>query len=575
MLRKLLILAAVAGTLAVPAGAARRAASQIVSSQLLMPGVTYQRQVQFTSRGPVVVDAVIAPKPDGSLYTLTPALAHNAVAGTERLTDIEKDASATATEVGVNGDFFAGNGPATGIVMRGGTLEEAPSSSRSSLGIAPDGTLAVARVAFDGTWRGTSQRRQLDLNDKPVSGHTTLYTSAWGPATPAESGVVEDVIASLPPTQPNRVVSGVVTQVLAQGGTPIPPGGAVLVSRGAQAPHLTAEAPAGTTVEFRLTLTPNWSSQSYAIGGGPLLVLNGKPVFRADESFDDSVLNVRGARSAVGQLADGRILLVTVEGGGSAYSAGMTNYELASAMARLGAVTAMGLGSGTPAGMAFDGTLLTRPVKAEPPISDALVLSYNGVYAAPPSADVVSPNGDGVDDSETFSYKLVVPAQVTASLTGPGGAAITLAQDAEQPGLHTVTWDGQPSTEGQWKLDVSAADAQGRTTTAERPFLLDNTLGALQASPSNAHIDPASKGILTASFQLVHPAKVTATIETRTGIVLATLVNAKMQPGAQKVIWNGRLWTGSLAFTGAYQVHVVAANSIGTVELTAPFVARR
>jgi len=573
--RKLLILAAVAGTLAVPAGAARRAASQIVSQQLLMPGVTYQRQVQFTSRGPVVLDVVTAPKPDGSLYTLTPALAHNAVAGTERLTDVEKDASATATEVGVNGDFFAGNGPATGIVMRGGTLDEAPVSSRSSLGIAPDGTLAVARVAFDGTWRGTSQRRQLDLNDPPVSGHTTLYTSAWGPATPAENGVVEDVIASLPPTQPNRVAAGVVTEVLAQGGTPIPPGGAVLVSRGAQAPHLTAEAPAGTTVEFRLTLTPNWSGQAAAIGGGPILVANGKPVFRGDESFDDSVLNARGARSAVGQLADGRILLVTAEGGGSAYSAGMTNYELASAMARLGAVTAMGLGSGTPAGMAFDGTLLTRPAKAELPISDALVLSYNGVYAALPSADVVSPNGDGVDDSETFSYKLVVPAQVTASLTGPGGAQITLAQDAEQPGLHTVTWNGQPSTEGQWKLNVSAADAQGRTTTAERPFLLDDTLGALQASPVNAHIDPKSHGILTATFQLVHPAKVTATIETRTGIVLATLVNAKMQPGTQKVLWDGRLWTGSLAFTGAYQVHVVAANSIGTVALIAPFVARR
>jgi len=573
--RKLLILAAVAGTLAVPAGAARRAASQIVSQQLLMPGVTYQRQVQFTSRGPVVLDVVTAPKPDGSLYTLTPALAHNAVAGTERLTDVEKDASATATEVGVNGDFFAGNGPATGIVMRGGTLDEAPVSSRSSLGIAPDGTLAVARVAFDGTWRGTSQRRQLDLNDPPVSGHTTLYTSAWGPATPAENGVVEDVIASLPPTQPNRVAAGVVTEVLAQGGTPIPPGGAVLVSRGAQAPHLTAEAPAGTTVEFRLTLTPNWSGQAAAIGGGPILVANGKPVFRGDESFDDSVLNARGARSAVGQLADGRILLVTAEGGGSAYSAGMTNYELASAMARLGAVTAMGLGSGTPAGMAFDGTLLTRPAKAELPISDALVLSYNGVYAALPSADVVSPNGDGVDDSETFSYKLVVPAQVTASLTGPGGAQITLAQDAEQPGLHTVTWNGQPSTEGQWKLNVSAADAQGRTTTAERPFLLDDTLGALQASPANAHIDPKSHGILTATFQLVHPAKVTATIETRTGIVLATLVNAKMQPGTQKVLWDGRLWTGSLAFTGAYQVHVVAANSIGTVALIAPFVARR
>ena len=64
--------------------------------------------------------------------------------------------------------------------------------------------------------------------------------------------------------------------------------------------------------------------------------------------------------------------LVTVEGGGLAYSAGMTNYELAVALVRLGARTAMGLGSGTSAAMAFDGTLLTRAT--EQPIADALML---------------------------------------------------------------------------------------------------------------------------------------------------------------------------------------------------------
>ena len=577
MLRKLFILVAVAGTLAVPADAARRAAAQqIVSQQLLMPGVTYQRQVQFTSRGPVVLDVVTAPKPDGSLYTLGPALAHGVLFGTEPLTGIEKDASGAATVVGVNGDFFTGSGPPTGIVMRGGALDAAPISSRSSLVIAPDGTLTVAPVAFDGTWRGTGQRRQLDLNDKPVAGHTTLYTPVWGATTPPESAVVvADVIGSLPPLQPDAVASGVVTEQDGAGGIPIPPGGAVLVSRGAQAPHLSAEAPPGQTIEIRPTLTPSLNGKLAAIGGGPLLVSAGKAVFRANESFDDAVLNARGARSAVGQLADGRILLVTAEGGGSAYSAGMTNYELANAMVNLGAVTAMGLGSGTLAGMAFDGTLLTRPsTKVEPPIGDALLLSYTGVYAAPPSSDVVSPNGDGFDDTETFSYKLIAPSQVTATLTGPGGALITLAQDAEQPGVHTVTWNGQPNTEGQWKFVVSGTAAGGQTTTAERDVLLDNTVGALQVSPPSGHIAPGVTAV-TAAFQLAHPATVSATIETRTGIVLATLVNKRLQPGAQSLPWNGRLWTGSLAFTGAYQVHVVATNSIGTVSLVAPFVARR
>jgi len=571
MLRKTIIVALVAGALALPAHA-----QKIVSQQLLMPGVTYQRQVQFTSRGPVVLDVVTAPKPDGSLYTLGPALAHGALLGTEPLTAIEKDASGAATVVGVNGDFFATNGPPTGIVMRASALDAAPVSSRSSVAIAPDGTLTVARVAFDGTWRGTGQRRQLDLNDPPVSGHTTLYTQAWGAATPAEDGVVEDVIAALPPLQPNTVARGAVTQVTGSGGTPIPPGGAVLVSRGAQAPHLSAEAPAGQTVEIRPTLTPNWNGKLAAIGGGPLLVANGKAVFRTNESFDDSVLNVRGARSAVGQLADGRILLVTVEGGGSAYSAGMTNFELAVAMVHLGAVTAMGLGTGPFAGMAFDGTLLTRPAaKTEQPIGDALIISYTGIYAAPPSSDVVSPNGDGVDDSETFTYKLVSPSQVTATLTGPSGAPLILAQDSEQPGLHTLAWSGTPSTEGQWKFIVTGTDAGGRTTTAERDVLLDNTLGGLQVTPPAAHLAPKAKAVVTAAFQLVHAAKVTATIETRTGIVMATLTNASLKPGAQQLVWDGRLWTGGLAFTGAYQVHVVATNSIGSVSLVAPFVARR
>ena len=83
--------------------------------------------------------------------------------------------------------------------MRGGALDYAPAPLRSSLGIGADGTLTVARVGFDGTWRGTDQRRQLDLNKAPLAGHTTLYTSAWGPTTPAESGVVADVIGALPP----------------------------------------------------------------------------------------------------------------------------------------------------------------------------------------------------------------------------------------------------------------------------------------------------------------------------------------------------------------------------------------
>ncbi|HET7145804.1 MAG TPA: phosphodiester glycosidase family protein [Gaiellaceae bacterium] len=555
MLRQLLIAAALV-LLAAPAAAAA------VEPTLLMPGVTYDRRVEFTPHGPVVLDVVTAPRPDGSLYTLAPTLSNGAIVGTETLTAMQKALATTSTTVGVNGDFFVPDpGKPTGILMRGGILESAPATARSSLGIAADGTLSVARVAFDGTWRGTGPRRQLDLNASPAKGHTTLYTSAWGPTTPLERDVVVDVIPALSPLAPNRVATGVVSQVGTGGPTPIPPGGAVLVSRGNQGPHLTAEAPAGTTIEIRPTLTPNWSGMSSAIGGGPLLVSRGKAIFRARESFGDPVLNRRSARAAIAQLPDGRILLATVEGGTSAYSAGMTNYELAVALARLGARTAFGLGTGTSTAMAFDGALLTRPTGgAEQPIADALLLSYNGVYAAPLQSTTLSPNGDGLDDTLTFAYKLVRPSQVTVSLAGPGNATVPLTQGTEPPGVHSLEWNGEGAAEGAWRLVVNAVDDTGRATTAERPFALNQTLAALQVARRDNGV--------TATFSLLHAAKVTVTLEKPNGVTLATMLSRKLEPGAQTATWQGRV-------VGGYRVRVVATNAIGEATLLAPITARR
>ncbi len=585
-LRRLLIAVALAGLLVSSASAAtsvRGAERQATTStELLMPGVTYTRQVVFTPRGPVVLNVVTAPRPDGSLYTLAPVLSNDAVVATDRLTAMEQALGASATVVGVNGDYFSGDpGGPSGMLMRGGVLDAEPATGRSSLGIAGDGKLSVASVRFDGTWRGTGQRRPLDLNAKPAAGHTTLYTPAWGPQTPPESGVVEAVIPSFPVAQPNRALAGTVAQVAGAGPVTIPPGGAVLVARGGQVKHLQAEAPTGTPVEVRLTLTPDWSGMASALGGGPPLVVDGKPVFDAGEAFGAGLLNRRNARSAVGQLADGRILLVTVEGGSPAYSIGMTNYELGVELAGLGAVTAMALGSGGPAAMAFEGALLSRPsLAAEQPLADALVLSYAGVYAAPPAVAVLSPNGDGVDETQSFAVKVVRPSHVTATLAGPGGATRTLLDEDEQPGARTLEWDGRtaagaPAAEGTWRLVVAATDDQGRQTTAEREFALNETLGALQVAPAAVRLRPKAKRVVTASFQLVRAAHVVVTVKRKTGTVIATLLDRDLPAGDQSLTWDGRASTGKLAFTGAYQVHVTAANAIGVATLDAPFTARR
>jgi len=91
------------------------------------------------------------------------------------------------------------------IEDRGDQLRAAAAATREAMASGPD--VIYQATFFDGTWRGSGQRRQLDLNAAPVKGHSTLYTSAWGPTTPAESGVAADVIQTIPPATPTRTAA--------------------------------------------------------------------------------------------------------------------------------------------------------------------------------------------------------------------------------------------------------------------------------------------------------------------------------------------------------------------------------
>src|SRR5262249_3287328 len=158
-----------------------------------------------------------------------------------------------------------------------------------------------------------------------------LFTPAYGRATPPESGAVaEAVFATFPAAHASQDLTGTVSKTTSAGGTPIPPGGAVLVARGSDyASQLKSEAPVAQQVTVHLTLTPDWRGLQGAIGGGPLLVRNGKAVFANGEAFRPGVLQTRSARGAIGQLADGRIVLVTAEVATPAYSVGLSSNDLA------------------------------------------------------------------------------------------------------------------------------------------------------------------------------------------------------------------------------------------------------
>jgi hypothetical protein len=547
--------------------------------QELLPGLTFERKVEFTPTGPLVVNVLTVPKP-GGLWSIHPALSNETISKTEKLTAIEKRLAPTATVAGINGDLFGLSGAPTGILMRNGGIDQPPISGRSSIMIDSGGVLRIGRAALLATWQGTGPRRALvEINAPPRANGVTLYTPAWGLSTPPGSGTVQVTLAPFPTAAPNVELSAPATAVSTAGGRPIPRGGAVLVARGAIAQRLQAEAPVGRTVKIRLILKSSVTGIVDAIGGGPVLVKHGRPIFRANEQFRADQLQTRTARSAVGQLRNGRFLFVTIDGAQPGYSSGATNFELALEMVKLGAVTAAALDAGRSSALAFEGKLLSRPSGAERPIADALVASYAGVYLPPPSEAVLSPNGDGLSERQTLGYKIVRESQVTASLIGPDGAARESFNGRLLPGTYPFQWsglsaDGTPELEGRWRWIVTATDVTGQSSRAERDFDLNDTLGFPVAGVTPLTV-PRRTARVVAAFKLTRAATVTSRIKTTSGVVLRSFPKQRATPGDVSLAWDGRTDSGAAVFSGQYVAEATAINELGRVTLDATFAVNR
>lgn len=558
----------------------------------LLPGVTYERKTQFTPHGPVTIHVVRAPKPTG-LYRLRPSLAQDRVLGRETVTSMQRRRASQATAVGVNGDFFSlSDGRPSGITLRDGVLVTPPHPGRSSLGVGVDGALDVRRLSLRATWAGTGPRRPIaNLNKAPGPASASLFTGDWGSATPRVADGIAVVLAPFPDAVPNADLESVVTAVVEGGApTPIAPGTAVLVGRGAAAALLREEALVGGTVVVRLVLRPEWTGVTDAIGGGPVLIRDGTPVAHAGEALTTSQLVSRNPRSAVGQRADGTVLLVTVDGRQPGYSVGMTSFELALAMLRLGAVRAMALDSGGSATLAFDGTVLSRPSDGrERAVASALMLEYYGVVARPPREPVLSPNGDGVADRQVLAYKVVVPSEVEVTLTAPDGTTAFTQTTQRPPGTFVVPFpppavvpEGLPRAgtrtfapvEGRWTLTVSATDEQGLVSTDSRAFSVNSTLGFLQVGPSVLRLR-SSGGAARVRWRQTRSARVRLSVETREGTVVRALALGRLGPGSHEATWNGRSSRGTPVSPGRYVLRVSAENELGTVALERAVLVRR
>jgi Phosphodiester glycosidase/FlgD Ig-like domain len=473
----------------------------------------------------------------------------------------------------VNGDFFGWeSGRPSGIFLRDGVLSTRALKTRTSLGIGIDGILRTGLIRNGGRWQfGSNPAHPLRDFNRPLEATrgVALFSPTWGTRTPHAHLAREVILANVARVGPNKPLTGKVVARRIGSGHAIPRGGAVLQARGFWKRLLFKEAELGHWVQLEVNLVPWWTDVRNAIGGGPLLVNGGVPVLDAGEEFLLSQLVPRNPRTAAGQLADGRIVLVAVDGR-SSRSAGVTNRQMAQLMANLGAVTASALDSGGSTTIAFDGRVLNNPSDGhERSVGDALMILYYGIYARPARLAVYSPNGDGVADRQRLYAKVVRPAAVTLKLIRASDGFVRWSSVQNRSPGAIVKDVRFGLADGQWRWVASAVDAQGRTSQMDRAFTVNKTLGFLMLSKTLMRPTVVHGGRLGISFRLARPATVTVTIRGRGGAVVRRLLSrAALKAGSHTLSWNARNANGAVVRTGTYRVQVRATNSIGAVALT-------
>jgi hypothetical protein len=541
----------------------------------IVPGITEQRIV---AAGPQVVH-VVRVKP-GPLISIAPALTGGTVAATGTLTAAMRAGLAAGAVVGINGDALnrRKTGP-DGLVLSGGEVMSAPDAGRTAM-LSGAAGFGLSRLVLLGRYQAESPRgfsRAFSSINRPPQrrDETVVYTSRFGPLTPppdpagaprAEAIVQLDANALF---APNVTLMGTVVATAA-GGAPIGPGQAVISGFGATAATVSGLA-IGRRVSIRLTMDGIEPGITEGLGGGPLLVRGGSAVPSAGESFSASQLTTPNARTALGQTADGTLLLVTAEGP-QQHSVGFTVAEQAELMVSLGAVDAMAFDSGKFALMAV-GDRLVLPTRAEPAIPNALVVSYRGVQLGQLPLRI-TPNGDGVDDGAQTTVRAPSRGQLTVTMVrADGSSSASLARGRFGPGAGPIAVNPGAAhlIDGPYLVTARFTPNDGSTPTeASRRVIVDRTLGFLRLRSTTVVLGSRSapQPQLRIGFRLTRSARVTVLLRDSQGQLLTRLRNrALMKPGQRVVTWD-RSIKGKRARPGKYTVEVEARTTLGPNTLT-------
>jgi hypothetical protein len=336
------------------------------STVMLADGIRYQKGTMRTNGGKqtVRVARVDTTNPNVRLRSL---LSNDLVVGRERPTALvrRKGTATLRPMVATNGDMSARQrvdawAAPNSMAVSNGELMVAQACTRPILGIDSTGRARISEVRVHVTLdpRGSPARQVHRVNTHRDDSHVVLYTRRFARRTQTAPGGIE-VVLDLPRTlRPSDVQEVRVLRVRRGGGnTELKWGQAVLSVKSSKSDWV-RKLRVGQRLDLRTQIVrrvnapcggkiaraAGWDDIVEAMGGNHWTSRNGKDASPSYRLYPAG--SRRHPRTNVGITADGRVLMVAVDGRQPGYSIGVTLAEAGRLMRSLGAVHSFNLDGG-------------------------------------------------------------------------------------------------------------------------------------------------------------------------------------------------------------------------------------
>ena len=342
----------------VDAGAGRAAPgarAPIVKTRKIAPGLTYIRIV----RRQIPLRTFVLKVDLSKAITLDTTIATTALPSRRALSRIVRNHDALA---GVNGDPGEGLGNTVHPFAQDGDLLHTAGPDAEMFAVSKDESstfLGNPTLKINLTDRSNGRVFTLDRWNRraPEPGEIVGFSPLGGTlASPPSFACSVRLLPQGPPqvADPDGIDRDYVVDVAMCSESPLDRSGGVVISTAPgtdEAEQLLALTP-GTPMRLHWTL--GWPDVFDAVGGDPILLLDGAPTQLC-------VSCARQPRTAIGVTGDGKILLVVIDGRQPRWSRGATLGELRTTLRDLGAVDALNLDGGGSSEMVVQGEVVNRP----------------------------------------------------------------------------------------------------------------------------------------------------------------------------------------------------------------------